>query len=119
MDFLPEELLSDKDDFHFVAQIGDQIIGGLIVSLVLGASPPQARIRQVAVAQEFQGQGVGEKLMAVAEDFCRSLKIQKVFLHARYGVRGFYTKLGYFQDGEIFEAVGIPHIAMLKEFREN
>jgi predicted GNAT family N-acyltransferase len=52
--------------------------------------------------------------MAVLEDAARAENIAELTLHSRETVTGFYEKLGFHSEGDIFEEVGIPHRKMRK-----
>ena len=70
------------------------------------------RLRAMAV--DGASRGVGRVLVARLEEEARARGITRIFLHARVTARGFYAKLGYTEEGELFTEVTIPHIAMWK-----
>ena len=70
------------------------------------------RLRAMAV--DTQARGVGRLLVARLEEEARARGLPRIELHARITARGFYAKLGYVEEGEIFTEVTIPHIAMGK-----
>jgi predicted GNAT family N-acyltransferase len=74
---------------------------------------PAFHMRQVAVRQDLQGQGLGRELMDYAHawvlDMC---PVRQVYLHARSQVVGFYEATGYKIYGEAFWEVGLEHRAM-------
>ena len=39
----------------------------------------------------------------------------EIVLHAQVAVAGFYRRLGYVEEGDLFEEAGIPHVAMRKK----
>ena len=73
------------------------------------------RLRAMAV--ETQTRGVGRILVARLEEEARARGIDRIDLHARITARGFYAKLGYAEEGEMFTEVTIPHVAMYKTLR--
>ena len=111
-----EDLMEEKEQWHFGLFDEAQ---GLMACGVAHQFEPQgakcAKIRQFAVSEEWQGQGRGRLLMQEMEDFLRTTGFEKVVLHARAHVRGFYGNLGYVEEGEEFQEVGLTHVRMLKE----
>lgn len=72
-------------------------------------------IGRVAVRNEFRNKHYGAKLMELAEKEIANRGGKIVTLSAQYQVEGFYEKLGYKKQGEIFLEENYPHIAMTKE----
>ena len=73
------------------------------------------QIRQMAVAEGFQGRGHGRHLMSGVEQILRGEGFRgRVFLHARFMAVPFYSRLGYVLVGEPFEEVGLVHRLMEK-----
>jgi len=75
------------------------------------------KLRQMAVAEEFQGKGVGAELVSRVERELIAQGVQEISLHARESAIKFYEKLGYVCAGELFDEVGISHIKMHKIVR--
>ncbi len=76
------------------------------------------KMRQVAVAPEYQKQGIGKKLVAAAEKRALQLGFRQITLHARKEAVAFYKKLGYKTIGKPFEEVGILHRQMMHALTE-
>ena len=74
----------------------------------------RAKMRQVAVAPELQGQGVGRLLVGAAETCARERGWQELTLAARQTAIAFYERLGYETYGEPFVEVTLPHRHMRK-----
>ena len=72
-------------------------------------------IGRVAVLKKFRGMGLGAQIMKKAEEFARENKISKISLSAQKRVQGFYEKLGYKAQGDIYYDEFCPHIMMTKE----
>ncbi len=72
------------------------------------------KLRQVAVAPQFQGQGFGAQVMRGLEHFLMHSGAQRFCLHSRQSVQGFYERLGYTATGPVFEEIGLPHVLMEK-----
>lgn len=74
----------------------------------------EIKMRQVAVKEDEQKNGVGTALVAESEKFCSQCGFKKMVLHARKESVPFYKKIGYKTQGKMFEEVGIPHYKMYK-----
>ena len=72
------------------------------------------RLRQMAVADNLQGKGVGRALMIFAENIARDMGYFVLMMHARATAQGFYEKLGYVRKNDVFTELMIPHYIMEK-----
>ena len=112
LDFTPEQLAAEVDEFHLVALDGDELVACLVLT-------PQSRevikMRQVAVEPDWQGKGVGKQLVEFSERVSRDKGFTQMVLNARDTAVPFYLKLDYQIEGEPFEEVTIPHRRMVKE----
>ena len=109
--FDPADLAKEASEIHLGAFEGDR----LVATLILIPHGDEAKMRQVAVAPDRQGQGIGGKLVAFSEDFARAAGFSAMALHARETAVEFYERLGYTAYGEPFIEVTIPHRAMRRE----
>ena len=106
-----DEFEGNEDSFiHFCCYENDLLIGYLRASI----SNDMMRIGRVAVRKEYRKQGVGVKLMTVAENFGKEKGCKLVSLNAQIQAKGFYAKLGYIESGNIFLEANIKHILMKK-----
>ncbi|HWB62491.1 MAG TPA: GNAT family N-acetyltransferase [Chitinophagales bacterium] len=112
--FTPDELKKDETDTHLGLFTGDIISACLILS---DAGNGRMKMRQVAVDDIFQRQGLGQKLSKAAEDYAKSKGIALMFCHARKTAAPFYEKMGYHVVGEEFIEVNIPHYVMEKALK--
>jgi predicted GNAT family N-acyltransferase len=106
------DLEAERDDRHFLAlDESGKVIGGL---LVREKDQPIGvwKIRQVAVEPALQGTGIGRHLMTLVAREAADAGISTLVLHSRESVCGFYEKLGYRNEGEAFDEIGIPHRRM-------
>ena len=71
-------------------------------------------MRQVAVAQNCQGKGVGKAMVKVSEEYILELGGKKVELNARDTAIRFYQSQDYKKVGKEFTEVGIKHFKMEK-----
>ena len=70
---------------------------------------------QVAVDVVHQGEGIGRKLIEHAIKTAKEIGYEKIVMHAMLSVVGFYEKLGFKQDSDVFEEKGITFIRMVKD----
>ena len=107
--FSESDLAAEAQERHFGCFAED---GKVIATLCLRSQGEgHWKMRQVAVAAEAQGQGLGAALVQYVESL---LSGSEVTLHARLPVLGFYEKLGYAAEGPVFEEVTLPHRKMRK-----
>ena len=106
-----DNLRQDEHDVLLVACKGTEVIGCVILHPI---DPKVVRLRAMAVIPEYQGKGIGRLLVHEAERVAREEGFPRIILHARIVVAGFYEKLGYIRQGEIFTEVSIPHVLMQK-----
>jgi len=73
-------------------------------------------VRQVAVSASARRRGIGHALMAELERVAAKTGAPELWLQAREHAFGFYERLGYIPEGEIFVSglTGIPHRTMRK-----
>lgn len=107
-----EDLSREIDEHIFIYKEGTEVIGCLLLAPV---DVQKGKLRQIAVAEQYQGKGIGAALVQFAETFARSKQYKRFELDALEYVRPFYEKLGYENAGEPFEEAGISHIKMIKQ----
>lgn len=92
----------------------DKVVGCIVLVPFVGQEKT-LRIRQMAVSENFQGQGLGARLLQSAEDYAKSKGKNRLYLHGRTHAVGFYLKSGYTKLPEPeFLELGIPHHKMEK-----
>lgn len=111
LDFSEEQLAAEANDFHLAAYMGDKLVACLILTKVRDT---EIKMRQVAVAEEAQGRGIGKKLVKFSEDFAREKGFTLMTLHARETAVPFYLTMQYNIKGQPFTEVGLPHKKMYK-----
>ncbi|MBR2274189.1 MAG: GNAT family N-acetyltransferase [Alphaproteobacteria bacterium] len=90
----------------------DKLIAGLIMVPI---DDSEIRIMQVAVDVIRQGEGIGKKLITHAETVAKKIGYEKIVMHAMLSVVGFYEKLGFKQEGDLFEEKGVRMVRMVKK----
>jgi predicted GNAT family N-acyltransferase len=111
LDYTDEQLAAEGNETHIVIECGDETIAYLMATKL---SDDLLQIRQVAVDNKLQGQGIGSKIMEFAENWASKSGYSEVLLHSRGYAVPFYKKIGYVGFGDEFEEVGIPHLKMRK-----
>lgn len=106
-----EDLSAEVNDHTLVATIDNIIVACLILTPKEG---DRVQLRQMAVAAELQGEGIGKRLVEYAEQYAWEQGFDCIILHARIVARGFYEKLQYITVSDEFTEVGIPHVVMEK-----
>lgn len=95
-----------------VENLDDTLVGGLILAPV---NDEEIRMMQVAVDNKYQGEGIGRDLVKYAEKRAKEAGYTHIVMHAMLSVVNFYEKLGYSQEGDIFEEKGITFARMVKD----
>jgi GNAT superfamily N-acetyltransferase len=90
----------------------DKLVGGLILAPV---NDEDIRLMQVAVSPSCQGEGIGRALVEYAQKRAKEAGYSKIVMHAMLSVVVFYEKLGYVQEGDLFEEQGITFAKMVKK----
>jgi len=111
LSFTPEELEKEKEEILIGAFEEEKMLG---CCMLITIDPATVRLRQMAVLNNVQGKGIGRALMQFAENIARDMGYRKMTMHARQTAIGFYEKLGYQVNGDLFEEVSIPHYIMEK-----
>ena len=102
---------ADRSRQHCIAVFEGQVVAAALVG---EEGDGVARISSVAVAESWQGKGVGRMLIGFAEDVAWKSGAKKAIMDSRDIAVGFYERLGYAVVGEEFVKVGIPHRRMEK-----
>ena len=84
--------------------------GRLVATASLVPNGTSLKMRQVAVAEEARGQGVGKALTKACEAYAQRTGVARLYCHARLTAKPFYIQCGWQPVGEQFEEVGIPHV---------
>jgi len=86
-----------KDDVIFVAEIEGKIIGFIIVRDYLWDDSRRGSVEEFVVLADFQGKGVGTKLMGYIEKYFLSKGIRHLsfFTSKKARAAKFYEKLGF------------------------
>lgn len=114
---VPQELEVDNDDkiaTHLVALSQGRVVGTLRVVLHGCA----AKIGRMAVSASWRNNGIGRDLMEFAAVTASREGVAEIILNAQVSARDFYARLGYVEEGALFDDAGIPHVLMRKHLGE-
>ena len=106
-----EDLSGETEEYVIIALQGEAVIGCVMLRPV---SKEELKLRQMAVAEEFQGKGVGAAIVREAEMLAAEKGFTLITLHARMNAVPFYERCSYEAVGDMFSEVGIPHLLMQK-----
>lgn len=98
---------------HFVATFEHEGRERVIGCAALLANDPvsgSGRLMQMAVDPQRQGEGIGRRLVVAVEARAfGELGLRELACHAQTGAIGFYERIGWHPDSEVFLEAGIPH----------
>ena len=107
-------MASDGEEYFISIEADDKILGFVRLRIPQRQLHPvitktSALIRELHVygpavaigkdSEETQHKGLGRQLMAKAEEIAKEHKKNKIIVISGVGVRGYYRKLGYEQEG--------------------
>lgn len=94
-----------------IESLDDKLVGGL---MLIPVNNEDIRLMQVAVDTKYQREGIGREMVKYAEKRAKKAGFSRIIMHAMLSVVHFYEKLGYQQEGDIFEESGITFARMVK-----
>lgn len=94
-----------------IESLDDKLVGGL---MLIPVNNEDIRLMQVAVDTKYQREGIGREMVKYAEKRAKEAGFSRIIMHAMLSVVHFYEKLGYQQEGDIFEESGITFARMVK-----
>lgn len=121
LQFTPEQLATEADQYHLAGYLNlsadENALPSIVCCLILQKTDLSSRIkmRQVAVVEILQKQGIGGALCQFAEQWAAQQGYAYIYCHARDIAVPFYQKLGYQIEGAPFTEVGIKHYKMFKK----
>ena len=95
-----------------VNTLDDRLMGGAIL---MPLNDEEVRLMQVAIDGRYQGEGIGQELVKFAAKKAKEAGYIRMVMHAMLAVAGFYKKMGFAQEGEVFEERGITFVRMVKK----
>jgi predicted GNAT family N-acyltransferase len=113
---VPEELEVDENDkvaAHLAALSDSHVIGTLRIM----RHERTAKIGRMAVSAPSRKKGIGRELMKFAAAAASRDGAEEIILGAQLTACEFYRRLGYIEEGAVFDDAGIPHVMMRKKLR--
>ncbi len=110
--FSEEDLAQEWNQYHIAGFDAQQHIQSILVFKVV--DDQTLKMRQVAVSEQLQGQGIGKKMVRFSEAWAKHRQYQHIELNARKGAVAFYESMDYKKQGKAFIEVGIEHYKMVK-----
>lgn len=113
---VPEELEVDENDkvaAHLAALSDSHVIGTLRIM----RHERTAKIGRMAVSAPSRKKGIGRELMEFAAAAASRDGAEEIILGAQLTACEFYRRLGYIEEGAVFDDAGIPHVMMRKKLR--
>jgi predicted GNAT family N-acyltransferase len=108
-----------ETSFHLGAEEGEHIVA--VASFMQEKHAElrgwkQYRLRGMATLPAFQGMGAGSALVRFGLDHLRGKQVDLVWCHAREKAVGFYTGLGFMEQGAPFlvDGIGMHHLMYLR-----
>ena len=96
---------------HFVVEADGLLLGGVIART---RDRHLVQLRQMWIETDRAGEGLGRLLLEAVARRLEAEGIERLILHARRPVIGFYRKCGFQEEGPEFTEVGIPHRRMTR-----
>ncbi|MGK0390212.1 MAG: putative GNAT family N-acyltransferase [Maribacter sp.] len=113
LDFDADDIAEEYRQIHLGAYDDDL---KLLACLVLNPQDEHiVKMRQVAVADNLQGKGIGKQLVIESEKLAKEKGFNHMAMNAREAAVPFYLKLGYEKYGRRFTEVTVPHYKMRKD----
>jgi GNAT superfamily N-acetyltransferase len=112
LSFTAEQLAAEHNDVHIGAYENERPVGCCVLTHY---QPGILQLRQMAITERQQSNGIGKKLLTFAEEVARKKGYDILMMHARKVATGFYEKCGYNIEGDEFIEVTIPHYYMQKK----
>jgi len=118
--FIEEQGINREADIDGLDQTSDHIIvydnnTPVGTARIRYKNRVQAKLERIAVLKSYRGQGIGKRITEASLKLAKMKGASEVTLDAQQSAARFYKKLGFRQEGEPFEEVGIPHIAMTRK----
>ena len=105
-----------EKDIYISAFDGDTLISTAIITPL---DDNTVQMRQMAVDNAYQGQGVGKAIVKEFERITVRKGYSSIILHSRESAVPFYKALGYETHGKYFYEIDIAHVEMRKILIDN
>jgi predicted GNAT family N-acyltransferase len=106
--------LQEQQSLHFIALEKGNVVGCVLFHQ---EAPEKGKIYQMAISEEYHGQGFGRKLLGALEKMLEKRGIKEVHLQAESDVIGFYSQMGYHPEGSCITEQGVLYQPMRKSIK--
>ena len=106
------KLTNDADGTHFGLFQNEKLVS--VVSLFVDQH--EAQFRKFATLADYQGHGIGTRLLKHVFDEALRLKLKRIWCNARVDKRGFYHRFGMTETDQTFTKGGIDYVVMERVF---
>lgn len=106
-----EHVGREREFVHFCLYEDKKLAGYARASIHKGIF----HIGRVAVRRDKRNRGYGKEVVLFAEEYGIRAGCHTASLNAQIQAKGFYDKLGYEADGEVFTEAGMDHVHMRKK----
>ncbi|MBO3461248.1 GNAT family N-acetyltransferase [Aetokthonos hydrillicola Thurmond2011] len=122
--FQKEQGVDPASDFDGLDEICQQLIACTSSEYIGTArirylNDKTAKIERLAVLPIARGHNIGKQIMEKALKIIADRDISQVELHAQEYIKSLHEKLGFQEQGEIFEEAGIRHVRMIKKLKND
>ncbi|WP_437735675.1 GNAT family N-acetyltransferase [Sorangium sp. So ce1335] len=100
----------DAEAQHYVVLGGDEVVATMRIVPYEDA----LKVGRVAVRKDLRGAGLGRRLLEEAIRIAAAQGARALVLNAQVAAAPFYRKLGFVEEGPIFDEAGIPHTRMVR-----
>lgn len=108
-----EDIQGEEEQILIASFSDDRLVGSILLK---PTSQTELLMRQVSVAPEMQGKGVGTAMLAFAESEAKRRGYTKIQLNGRVSAQKWYEANGYTTVSEPFPRLGgILHVRMMKQ----
>lgn len=115
---VPESIELDEHDASAVHALVSNRLGHVLATgRMLVHAAGVARIGRMAVKKPMRGTDLGQRVLRALIAVAQARGDHTVLLHAQCSAQGFYRRMGFVPQGEVFEEAGIAHITMTVETR--
>ena len=100
--------IDDLEDssFHLLYYFDDLVIG---VCRFYELEKDIYKIGRIAVLKEYRNKGIGREIVNSAISYIKELKAKKIYIYSQLHAVGFYEKLGFIVEADIFYEENHPH----------
>jgi YbgC/YbaW family acyl-CoA thioester hydrolase len=113
---VPESMELDEHDASALhATVTNRLGHVLATGRLLVHAPGVSRIGRMAVKKPLRGTDLGQRVLRALMQQAKARGDREVLLHAQCSAEGFYRRMGFARQGEVFEEAGIAHVTMARQ----